>query len=186
MAAPALDDLAAVWADLCLLGDRHSAKLLDGRVSHLPDHLLVGRQPGESDGHGNVGYIPMASNGYSEAARSAAQTTFIPGGDSGASGQDDVATPSFLAWSKEMRAGRCADASLAMLAVMASQALHVTERDAPPHLGEFLALVRSHVPPVDADRVLGPELKRLAAAFEAHVFAAGDGGLGAAGYACMT
>ena len=194
MAAPALDDLAAVWADLCLLGDRHSAKLLDGRVSQLPDHLLVGRQPGESDGHGNVGYIPMASNGYSEAAKSAAQTTFIPGGDSGASGQDDVAAPAFLAWSKETRAGRCADASLAMLAVMASQALHVTGRDAPPNLREFLGLVRRHVPPVDGDRVLGPELNRLAAAFEARVFAAeggldggdGDDGLGALGYACMT
>ena len=186
MAAPALDELAAVWADLCLLGDRHSAKLLDGRVSQLPDHLLVGRQPGESDGHGNVGYIPMASNGYSEAAKSAAQTTFIPGGDSGASGQDDVAAPAFLAWSKETRAGRCADASLAMLAVMASQALHVTERDAPPNLSEFLGFVRGHVPPVVGDRVLGPELNRLAAAFEARVFAADDDGTGTAGYACMT
>ena len=105
LAAPALDDLAAVWADLCLLGDRHSAKLLDGRVSQLPDQLLVGRNPGESDGHGNVGYIPMASNGYSEAAKAAAQTTFIPGGDSGASGQDDVAAPAFLAWSKETPGG---------------------------------------------------------------------------------
>ena len=184
MAAPALDDLAAVWADLCLLGDRHSAKLLDGRVSQLPDHLLVGRQPGESDGHGNVGYIPMASNGYSEAAKAAAQTTFIPGGDSGASGQDDVAAPAFLAWSKETRAGRCADASLAMLAVMASQALHVTDRDAPPNLREFLDLVRSQVPPVGADRVLGPELQRLAAAFEAQVFAVD--GAGESGYAVLT
>jgi histidine ammonia-lyase len=194
MAAPALDELAAVWADLCLLGDRHSAKLLDGRVSQLPDQLLVGRQPGESDGHGNVGYIPMASNGYSEAAKSAAQTTFIPGGDSGASGQDDVAAPAFLAWSKEARAGCCADASLAMLAVMASQALYVTGRDAPLNLREFLSRVRSHVSPVSGDRVLGPELNRLAAAFAARVYAAEDGGngdgavagSGDSGYACMT
>ena len=44
MAAPALDDLAAIWADLCLLCDRHGSKLLIGRVSHLPDLLLVGRE----------------------------------------------------------------------------------------------------------------------------------------------
>jgi histidine ammonia-lyase len=184
MAAPALDDLAAVWADICLLGDRHSNKLLDGRVSQLPDHLLVGRQPGESDGHGNVGYIPMASNGYSELAKAAAQTTFIPGGDSGASGQDDVAAPAFLAWTKEARAGRCVEASLATLAVMASQALYVTQREAPPQLRELLTLVRSHVPPVIADRVLGPELDRLTHAFGTEVFAPeGDIELG---YGCMT
>jgi histidine ammonia-lyase len=171
MAAPALDELAAVWADICLLCDRHSNKLLDGRVSQLPDHLLVGRQPGESDGHGSVGYIPMASNGYSELAKAAAQTTFIPGGDSGASGQDDVAAPAFLAWSKEARAGRYLEASLATLAVMASQALFVTGRQAPPALGEFLSSVRTHVPPVVADRVLGPELNQLAHAFGAEVFA---------------
>jgi histidine ammonia-lyase len=172
MAAPALDELAAAWADICLLCDRHSAKLLDGRISHLPDHLLVGRQPGESDGHGSVGYIPMASNGYSELAKAAAQTTFIPGGDSGATGQDDVAAPAFLAWTKEARAGQCVEASLAMLAVLASQALHVTGRAAPPNLESLLMQVRKHVPPVDADRVLGPELKRLTAAFSAQVFAA--------------
>ena len=191
MAAPALDDLAAVWADLCLLGDRHSAKLLDGRGVAITRSIAGGPAArGESDGHGNVGYIPMASNGYSEAAKSAAQTTFIPGGDSGASGQDDVAAPAFLAWSKETRAGRCADASLAMLAVMASQALHVTGRDAPPNLRGFLHRVRGQVPPVDGDRVLGPELHGLAAAFAANMFAtddregAKDGG--ESGYACMT
>jgi histidine ammonia-lyase len=51
-----LDDLSAIWADICLLCDRHSSKLLDGRASHLPDLLMVGREPCESDGHGNVGY----------------------------------------------------------------------------------------------------------------------------------
>ena len=37
MAAPALDDLAGIWADICLLCDRHSARLLSGHVSQLPD-----------------------------------------------------------------------------------------------------------------------------------------------------
>jgi histidine ammonia-lyase len=171
MAAPAMDDLAAIWADICLLCDRHCAKLLNGRVSQLPDLLLVGRASGESDGRGHIGYIPMAVAGYIELAKSAAQRTFIPGSDSAAAGQDDVASPVFLAWAKEERAGRCLDASLAMLAVVASQALYVTNRQAPPALRGFTETIRRHVPPVLEDRVLGPELGRLADAFTAQVFA---------------
>ncbi len=169
MAAPALDDLAGIWADLCLLCERHATKLLNGRVSHLPDQLLVGRKPGQSDGRGNVGYVTMAANGYIELAKGAAQRTFIPGNDSGA-GQDDVAAPAFLAWSKEARAGRCLDASLAMLAVVASQALFVTDREAPRALRGFVELIRKHVAPVIEDRILGPELGQLADAITAHVF----------------
>jgi histidine ammonia-lyase len=171
MATPALDDLSGIWADLCLLCDRHSAKLLNGRVSQMPDLLLIGRQPGESDGRGNIGYVPMAAAGYIEMAKSAAQRTFIPGSDS-ASNQDDVATPTFLAWSKEQRTGRCLDACLAMLAVVASQALYVTDRPGPPALREFLSLVRSHVPPLVEDRILGPEFDRLTDALTAQVFSA--------------
>jgi histidine ammonia-lyase len=170
MASPALDDLAAVWADLCLLCERHSSKLLNGRVSQLPDMLLVGRQPGESDGRGHIGYVPMAAAGYIELAKAAAQRTFLHGSDAGA-GQDDVASPVFLAWSKAERSGRLLDASLAMLAVVASQALHVTDRTAPPALRSFVELVRSYVPPLIEDRILGPELNRLADALTAEVFA---------------
>jgi histidine ammonia-lyase len=164
-AAPALDDLAAIWADLCLLCDRHAVRLLDGRASKLPDLLMINRHPSESDGHGSVGYIPMAMTGYLEQARNAAQRTFIPGTETAGAGQDDVTAPAFLAWAKQDQAGRCLDASLAMLAVLASQALHVADRQAPPPLQAFLQEVRSIVGPVEADRVLGPELARLAERF---------------------
>ena len=170
MAAPALDDLAGIWADLCLLADRHGSKLLNGKVSHLPDLLMVGRDPADSDGHGSLGYVPMASTGWLEQAKHAAQRTFIPGTESAGSGQDDVAATCFLAWSKEEKAGRALDACLAALTAVASQAFHVTERQAPPALADFLADVRSVLPPVDADRVLGPELERLAAHFTGQVF----------------
>lgn len=176
MAAPALDDLAGIWADVCLLCDRHCGKLLNGQVSHLPDQLLVGREPGQSDGRGNIGYVPMAGNGYIELARAAAQRTFIPANDSYACGQDDVAAPAFLAWSKEARAGRCLDACLAMLAVVAAQALFVTDREAPPALRPLMELIRAHVAPVVEDRVLGPELGRLAEALTEKVFAPGAPG----------
>ncbi len=171
MAAPVLDDLAAIWADLCLLCDRHSSKLLNGRVSLLPDLLMVGREARDTDGHGNIGYVPMAVTGYLEQARAAAQRTFIPGSESAGAGQDDVASPVFLAWAKEERAGRCLDAALAMLAVVASQALHVTGREAPPALRDFVEELRAIVPPVNDDRILGPELNRLADDFTRRVFA---------------
>jgi histidine ammonia-lyase len=173
-AAPALDGLAAIWADLCLLCDRHCNRLLSGRASGLPDLLLVGRDLADADGHGAVGYIPMAVTGYLEEAKAAAQRTFIPGSESAGSGQDDVAAPVFLAFDREARAGRALDAALAMLAVMASQALHATERPAPPALRDFLDAVRAVVAPVGADRLLGSELGRLAAAFTARIFANGD------------
>lgn len=173
MAAPALDDLAAIAADLCLLCHRHGVRLLDARASHLPDLLMVGRDPGDSDGHGSVGYIPMAMTGYLEQAIAAAQRTLIPGTETAGAGQDDVAAPAFLSWAKQDRAGRCLDACLAMLAVLASQALHVSDRDPPPPLRSFLDEVRAAVKPVDADRVLGPELAELAARFTHQVVPAG-------------
>jgi histidine ammonia-lyase len=172
MATPALDDLSAIWADLCLLCDRHASKLLNGKVSLLPDLLMTGRHWADSDGHGNVGYVPMAITGYLEQAKLAAQRTFIPGTESAGAGQDDVATTAFFAWTKEATAGRCLDAAMAMLAMIASQAMHVTDRAAPPALQAFVADIRKIVPPVDADRVLGPELADLAAWFTGQVFEA--------------
>lgn len=170
MATPALDDLAAIWADICLLCDRHASKLLNGKVSLLPDLLMTGRHWADSDGHGNVGYVPMAITGYLEQAKLAAQRTFIPGTESAGAGQDDVATTAFFAWTKEATAGRCLDAAMAMLAMVASQALHVTERAAPPTLQAFVADIRKIVPPVNADRVLGPELAKLADWFTSQAF----------------
>ncbi len=170
MAAPALDDLAATWADLCLLCDRHASKLLNGMVSHLPDMLMVGRHPSDSDGHGSLGYVPMASTGYLEQAKNAAQTTFIPGTESAGAGQDDVAATAFLAWAKEERAGRCLDACLATLSVVASQAFYVTNREPPPALVDLLRDIRTQVRPVEEDRVLGPEILRLATFYTASAF----------------
>ncbi len=170
MAAPALDDLAAIWADLCLLSDRHGSKLLNGAVSHLPNLLMVDRHPSDSDGHGALGYVPMASTGYLEQAKMAAQTTFIPGTESAGSGQDDVATTAFIAWTKEEKAGRYLDACLAALSAIASQAFYATKRNAPPRLAQFMDEVRSLVPPVRQDRILGPELERLARHFTSETF----------------
>lgn len=163
-AVPALDALAAAMADLCVIADRHSSKLLDGRYSLLPDQLRAGE--------GYLGGIGMVQVGYAEQARRAAQRTLLPGSEGGGFGQNDAAPPTFLAWQSEEEAARCFAAALAMLAVVASQALHVTERPAPPALASLLAEVRATVPPLTGSRVLGPELQRLADAFAAEAFAA--------------
>ena len=172
-AAPALDDLAGIWADLCLLCDRHASRLLIGRVSHLPDLLLVDRDPSDADGHGNIGYVPMAITGYLEQAKLAAQRTFIPGSESAGSGQDDVASPVFLAYAKEATAGRCLDAALAMLAVMASQALHVTKREAPPALSDFVKDLRARWRRSRPTACWGRNSTGFANSFTARVFSGG-------------
>ena len=119
------------------------------------------------------GTFPMAITGYLEQARAAAQRTFIPGTETAGTGQDDVSATVFLAWAKSDQAGRCLDAALAMLAVLASQALlsHRSRRPATA-ISSFLDEVRAIIPPVEADRVLGPELARLASQFTRHVFSA--------------
>lgn len=164
-AYPALDNLSAAWADLALLCDRHTTKLLDGEISLLPPQLRVGER-------GYVGTVGFSALGYAEQARQAAQRSFLPGSEGGGFGQNDVAVPTFYSWRKEAEAGMCLEAGLACLAAIASQAYFATEREAPPALRDLLAEIREHVAPVeDEARGLGPELERLAMAFKAKVYA---------------
>src|SRR5215470_12305263 len=138
-AYPALDALAAAAADLCITADKHTSTLLDGRYSLLPDQLKVGE--------GYLGCLGMVQVGYAEEARRAAQRTFLPGSEGGGFGQNDVAPPTFIAWRGQEQAAFCLEASLAMLAVVASQAFHATDREAPPALRDLLSEVQLHVPP---------------------------------------
>lgn len=161
-AYPALDGLASAWADLCLLAERQGTKMLDPHVSLLPGQLQLG------DSY--MGCLPMAEVGIGETARHAASRTFLPASEAGGFGQNDVASPTFFAWIKERDAGVCLDAALAILAGIASQALYVTERQAPPPLAGFLEDVRAVFPPVTTQRVLGEDVDRLSAAFTARVY----------------
>jgi histidine ammonia-lyase len=166
MAYPALDELAASWADLCLLAERQTHKMLEGRVSLLPDGLRT-----RPDDDRYMGTLPMAQVGFGERARHAAQRTFLPGSESGGFAQNDVAAPTMLAWSKEGEAAQALESCLSILAVVASQALYVTERPAPAHLANVLAEVRQVVPPLESQRMLGPDCERLTQAFRQRIFA---------------
>jgi histidine ammonia-lyase len=162
MAHPAMDNLAAAMADLCLLADRHTSKLLDGRYSLLPDQL--------QRGEGYLGCLGMAQVGYAEQARRAAQRNFLPGSEGGGFGQNDVAPPTFSAWRAQEEGGRCLEAALAMLAAIGSQALFATDRMPPPALASLVQDTRRQLPPVTSSRVLAGELGHLANAFHSRIF----------------
>ncbi len=161
-AYPALDGLAAAAADLCIIADKHTTKLLDGRYSLLPDQLQAGE--------GYLGCIGMVQVGYSEEAKRAAQRTFLPSSEGGGFGQNDTAPPTFIAWRGQEHAAYCLEAALASLAAVASQALYVTKREAPPPLRALLADVRSSMPPVVESRAVAPDMETLVAALRAKIY----------------
>ena len=110
-AHPALDGLAHAWADLAQLAQRHVDKLFQHPVS-AP--LLAGEWRAKS--------LHMVAAGYAEEARTLAQTTVL---GLGGFGQNDLPSPAFLAWGKADAVGTCLERVLAVLAALASQALHV-------------------------------------------------------------
>ena len=152
MAYPALDDLAAAWADLCQLAERQTERLLSvietGRYEVMAGFYMV-------------------MVGWAEDARAAAQRTLIP---LGGIGQNDTAAPTFFAWRKEREAGLCLDAALAVLAALASDELARGGRSAPYALVPFLEGVRELFPPEGERWARGPDAARLNAAFTARVF----------------
>ena len=171
-AAMAMDMLAAAYANLCVIAERNSAKLLDGNVSLLPDQLLDD-DDGEGARRGYMGCLPMAATGYEEEARLYAQPTLLPGSESGGFGQNDVASPVFLAWTKQARAGRCLDLALATLAPIAVRALDVTARPAPMPLRAMTGDVRAVFGDLGAREPMGPSAHALADRLEARVFERG-------------
>ena len=150
-AHPALDGLAHAWADVAQLAQRHVDKLFQDPVS-AP--LLAGAWRTKP--------LHMVAAGYAEEARSLAQTTVL---GLGGFGQNDLPSPAFSAWGKANAVGTCLDRVFAVLAALASQALHVAGQAPPPALGPFLDEVRAAFPPIETPRRLGPDAERLAAAF---------------------
>ena len=86
----------------------------------------------------------------------------MPGSEGGGFGQNDVGVPTFWSFNQHTTASLAFDAVMAYLGVTASQALYVTDRQAPPMLQRTLVTIRSIVPPTVESRPLGPEVERLA------------------------
>jgi histidine ammonia-lyase len=160
MAYPAMAAVAAAWADLVFLAERHvTAMHVGGTAGHLP--RLLERPDG---GGGRTNLLGWVAGSFLEDARTAASATLLPPGLADA--QNDVAVPTFAAYRKVRTAGNCLDAALAVLAASSSQALWATDRAPAPPLGPLVDKVRSMFAPVDdpAGRRIGDELDRLAQA----------------------
>ena len=165
----AMDVLTAACANLCVLAGRHGAKLLDGKVSLLPDQL-IDPEAGEEIRRAYMGCLPMAQTGYEEEARLYAQATLLPGSESGGFGQNDVASPVFLAWTKQDRAGRCLDMALASLVPIALRALDVTGRKVPSRLAGLEAAVREFVPEPAQSKAFGPSIASIAGVLRRDIY----------------
>jgi hypothetical protein len=109
--------------------------------------------------------LMMVAVGYSEEARAAAQPVLMP---RGGPGQNDVSSPSFLAWSQERTAGVCLDSVLAVLAGAACRSLG--ERELRPNLSTVRAESHPVVAALDDGRAFGNELGALADRFRERVF----------------
>ncbi|MEQ8369955.1 MAG: aromatic amino acid lyase [Alphaproteobacteria bacterium] len=157
-AAPAMDGLAQSWADIANLAGRHASHLFDGDSSLLPPGLATAESPLRLQLYG---WIAVS---YVEAAQEAAQRTLIPGRE--ADPADDVHCTAPIAWERERRTAREMINTLAVLAMTASQALHVTGRTAPPALQPLLADVRRLFATSAAMRDHAAEARALADAME--------------------
>jgi histidine ammonia-lyase len=151
MAYPALDELAASWADMAQLCERQTERFL---------------APLE---HGNFdvmeGFLKIQA-AWAEEARAAAQTTLI--GLAGL-GQNDTSAPSFFAWEREGAAADAFERALTIVAILAADELHRAKRDPSPPLRPFLDELRRHFPPEGEYLGRGKDAERLHAAFAERV-----------------
>jgi histidine ammonia-lyase len=145
-AAPVIDSLSATVADLSALALHQLHRLQESRDA-LPRFDAT-----------NLGIVQMAANGYAEEARAACAPSLL---GLGGRGQNDVPSPSFIAFNRYERVHGFAAGALACLACIAAQSLHQTGRATSPTLADTLAAVSVLSPPLTARRSLGPELAAL-------------------------
>jgi histidine ammonia-lyase len=155
-AAAALDGLVCAYANLAVLAGRIAAKLQEGAVSLMPPYL--GAEAGES----YLGCLPMAIVGYEEEMRMLAAPTLLPGSESGGFGQDDVASPVFLAWQKFERTSVLFEQCLATLVPVAVRALRVTGRGVPLALQGLVDDCNRCFTDDAKDRAMGFDIAQLA------------------------
>jgi histidine ammonia-lyase len=165
MTHPALNALAATWADLILLAQRHVTALRGAATCAPP----APDSPDSPDSAGSWSAADAATGleavlaGLVDEARAAAMPTLLPAAVNDP--QDDVSAPVFSAYRRQARAAECLDGALAVLAAAASQALFTAGREPAPPLRHLLGTVRAIFPPVEGTpRDLGPRAERLVAA----------------------
>lgn len=122
-----LHALTLVYADLCRLAERHVEALWMG--------------PGKQTSHAVEEYLSlllMATTGWSEEAAAAAQPVLLP---RSGPGQNDAGAPAFLAWGRNVTAGRALEACLALVFATATQVFMAEgRRPAEPLRSRFATL----------------------------------------------
>lgn len=154
VAAPAIDSLSATVADLAALALHQLHRLQESREA-LPQFDST-----------NLGIIQMAANGYAEEARAACVPALL---GLGGRGQNDVPSPSFIAFDRHERVRTLAAGTLACLACISVQSLAHTGRAVPPALASVHEALSALSPPLTARRSLGPELAEIAALLTAAI-----------------
>jgi histidine ammonia-lyase len=145
-AAPVIDALAATVADLSALALHQLHRLQESRDA-LPRFDAT-----------NLGIVQMAANGYAEEARAACAPSLL---GLGGRGQNDVPSPSFIAFNRYERVHGFAAGVLACLACIAAQSLAQTGHSVSPSLAQTLDSIAALSPPLTERRSLGPELASL-------------------------
>jgi histidine ammonia-lyase len=163
MTYPALNALAATWADLTLLTQRHVTAFRTAAAGAPPARdSAVSAQDSWSTADATTG-LEAVLGGLVDEARAAAMPTLLPAAVNDP--QDDVSSPVFSAYRRQARAAQCLDGALAVLAAEASQTLFTWGRKPAPPLKDLLGTVRAIFPPVEGKpRDLGPRAERLVAA----------------------
>jgi histidine ammonia-lyase len=164
-ASPALQSLASCWAELALTAERQVACFHRGAAYGLP-HLLS--PPGYRGALGGAtNHFGWAVTSYVEVARAAAGPALMPAVV--VDPQNDLSTATSIAHQRERAAAEAFGGAQAILALVASQALFVTGRQAAPPLAGLVAGIRSVFPPVESPdgRDLGEQAGRLAEVFRA-------------------
>ena len=160
-APAALDGVAFAWTDLCQL----AARATDRLFQHPGTAAVLARD------EWTVKPLHMVATGWAEEARALAQPSLL---SLGGFGQNDMVSPSFLAWRKADAVGRCLDGALAVLGALGAQALRVAGEAGPPALAGLVGEVQAVFSPHDGPRRLGDETAQVAAAFTARVFSPGS------------
>jgi histidine ammonia-lyase len=159
-ACPVLQGLSSSWAELALAAERQIACFHRGTAYDLPDLL---RPPGDHGADfGGTNHLGWVVTGFVEAGRAAAAPALMP--PVVADTQNDLSTATSIAHSRQRQAADGLDSTLAILALVASQALFVTGREPAPRLAQLVAGVRSVFPPLESHRGrdLGTQAGRLA------------------------
>jgi histidine ammonia-lyase len=164
-ASPVLQSLSSCWAELALAAERQIACFHRGHAYGLPSLLSPPGYRGALSGATNL--FGWSVTGYVETARAAASPALMPAVVTDP--QNDLSTATSTAHQRERDAAGAFDGALAILALVASQALFVTGRQPAPPLRDLATGIRSVFPPVERPdgRDLGAEAGRLAGVFQA-------------------